>query len=66
MFVPAWPAPHVRWRPDGSVSVLVAEKTGPQVLSIKPDNIGAQVITSAPLGVGAFEGRTFVLPRLAN
>jgi hypothetical protein len=37
LFAPALPAPRVRWRPDGRVSLLVAEKTGPQVLSIRPD-----------------------------
>ena len=55
IFVPALPAPRLRWRPDGSISVLVAEKTGPQVLSIKPDNSGAQIVTSAPLGVSGYE-----------
>ena len=55
IFTPALPAPRVRWRPDGSVSVLVAEKTGPQVLSIRPDNTGAQIVTSAPLGVSGYE-----------
>jgi len=55
IFTPALPAPRLRWRPDGSVSVLVAEKTGPQVLSIKPDNTGAQIVTSAPLGVSGYE-----------
>jgi dipeptidyl aminopeptidase/acylaminoacyl peptidase len=55
IFTPALPAPRLRWRPDGSVSVLVAEKTGPQVLSIKPDNTGAQMVTSAPLGVSGYE-----------
>jgi dipeptidyl aminopeptidase/acylaminoacyl peptidase len=55
IFTPALPAPRLRWRPDGSISVLVAEKTGPQVLSIKPDNTGAQIVTSAPLGVGGYE-----------
>ena len=35
--------------------MLVAEKTGPQVLSIKPDNTGAQIVTSAPLGVSGYE-----------
>jgi dipeptidyl aminopeptidase/acylaminoacyl peptidase len=55
IFSPALPAPRVRWRPDGGISVLVAEKTGPQVLSVKPDNTGAQVVTAAPLGVSAYE-----------
>jgi dipeptidyl aminopeptidase/acylaminoacyl peptidase len=55
VFAPALPAPRLRWRPDGSVSVLVAEKTGPQVLSIRPDNTAAQVVTSAPLGVSGYE-----------
>ena len=56
IFSPALPAPRVRWRPDGnSLSVLVAEKTGPQVLSIKSDNTGAQIITAAPLGVSSYE-----------
>ena len=55
IFAPALPAPRVRWRPDGSISVLVAEKTGPQVLSIKTDNTGAQIVTSAPLGVTSYE-----------
>jgi dipeptidyl aminopeptidase/acylaminoacyl peptidase len=55
IFTPALPAPRLRWRPDGTVSVLVAEKTGPQVLNIKSDNTGAQVITSAPLGVSSYE-----------
>jgi dipeptidyl aminopeptidase/acylaminoacyl peptidase len=66
VFTPALPAPRVRWRPTSakatagepdrqSISILVAEKTGPQVLSIKSDNTGAQVVTSAPLGVSAYE-----------
>jgi len=55
IFSPALPAPRVRWRPDGRVSLLVAEKTGPQVLSIKTDNSAAQVVTSAPLGVSGYE-----------
>ena len=55
IFAPALPAPRVRWRPDGAISVLVAEKAGPQVLSIKPDNTAAQIVTSAPLGVTAYE-----------
>jgi dipeptidyl aminopeptidase/acylaminoacyl peptidase len=56
IFTPALPAPRVRWRPDGkSISVLVVEKTGPQVLSITADNTGAQVVTSAPLGVSGYE-----------
>jgi len=55
LFSPALPAPRVRWRQDGSISVLVAEKTGPQVLSVKPDNTGAQVVTAAPLGVSGYE-----------
>jgi len=55
IFTPALPAPRVRWRPDGSISVLVAEKTGPQVLSIRPDNTGAQIVTATPLGVSAYE-----------
>src|SRR4030095_3985227 len=55
IFAPALPAPRVRWRPVGSISVLVAEKTGPQILSVKPDNTGAQVVTAAPLGVSGYE-----------
>ncbi|MBY0497269.1 MAG: S9 family peptidase [Cyanobacteria bacterium] len=55
IFAPALPAPRVRWRPEGLISVLVAEKTGPQVLSVRPDNTGAQVVTSAPLGVSSYE-----------
>lgn len=56
LFTPALPAPRLRWRPDAeSLSVLVAEKTGPQVLSIKPDNIAAEVVTAAPLGVTGYE-----------
>jgi dipeptidyl aminopeptidase/acylaminoacyl peptidase len=55
IFTPALPAPRLRWRPDGSISVLVTEKAGPQVLSIKPDNTGAHIVTSAPLGVSAYE-----------
>jgi dipeptidyl aminopeptidase/acylaminoacyl peptidase len=55
IFAPALPAPRVRWRPGGELSVLVAEKTGPQVLSIKTDNTSAQVMTSALLGVSAYE-----------
>ena len=55
VFAPALPAPRVRWRPDGSVSLLVAEKTGPQVLSVRADNTGAQIVTSAPLGVSGYE-----------
>ena len=56
IFTPALPAPRVRWRPDGqAISLLVLEKTGPQVLSITPDNTGAQVVTTAPLGVSGYE-----------
>ena len=56
IFTPALPAPRIRWRADGqAISVLVVEKTGPQVLSIKPDNTGAQVVTTAPLGVSGYE-----------
>lgn len=56
IFTPALPAPRLRWRADGqAISVLVVEKTGPQVLSIKPDNTGAQVVTSAPQGVSSYE-----------
>jgi hypothetical protein len=39
IFTPSLPAPRVRWRADGqTISLLVVEKSGPQVLSIKPDN----------------------------
>ena len=55
LFTPALPAPRVRWQPGGSISVLVVEKNGPQVLSVKPDNTGARVVTAAPLGVSAYE-----------
>ncbi len=56
IFTPALPAPRLRWRADGqAISVLVAEKTGPQVLTITPDNTNAQVVTSAPLGVSGYE-----------
>ena len=56
VFTPALPAPRLRWRPDGqSISMLVTDKTGPQVLSIKADNTGPQIVTSAPLGVSAYE-----------
>ncbi len=56
IFTPALPAPRLRWRADGqAISVLVAEKTGPQVLTITPDNANAQVVTSAPLGVSGYE-----------
>lgn len=56
VFAPALPAPRLRWRPDGErISMLVAEKTGPQVLSITAENTEAQVVTSAPLGVSAYE-----------
>ena len=55
IFTPALPAPRLRWRPDGSISVLVTDKTGAQVLSIRPDNTAATVVTSAPLGVTAYE-----------
>ena len=55
IFAPALPLPRLRWRPDGSISALVADRSGPQVLSIKPDNTGAQVVTSAPLGVSNYE-----------
>src|SRR5436190_16109748 len=56
IFSPALPAPRVRWRADGrTLSVLVAEQGGPQVLSIRPDDTGMKVITAAALGVGAYE-----------
>ncbi len=55
LFAPALPAPRLKWRPDGSLSALVAAKTGPQVLSIKPDNTGDVIVTSAPMGVIAYE-----------
>jgi dipeptidyl aminopeptidase/acylaminoacyl peptidase len=55
IYTPALPAPRVRWRPDGSMSVLVLEKSGPQVLNIKADNTGAHVVTSAIQGVNAYE-----------
>lgn len=56
IFTPALPAPRLRWRADGqAISVLVVEKTGPQVLSIKPDNTGAHLVTSAPQGVSSYE-----------
>ncbi len=55
VFAPALPAPRLRWRPDGRISALVAEKTGPQVLSIKADNTAAEIVTAAPLGVNAYE-----------
>jgi dipeptidyl aminopeptidase/acylaminoacyl peptidase len=55
IFAPALPAPRLRWRDGQTISMLVVEKTGPQVLSIKSDNTGAQIITSAPLGVSAYE-----------
>jgi dipeptidyl aminopeptidase/acylaminoacyl peptidase len=55
LFAPALPAPRVRWQPGGNISVLVVEKTGPQVLSVKPDNTAARVVTAAPLGVSGYE-----------
>jgi dipeptidyl aminopeptidase/acylaminoacyl peptidase len=55
IFTPALPAPRIRWRPDGSLSVLVAEKSGPQVLTVRPDNTSAKIVTSAPLGVSGYE-----------
>ena len=56
IFAPALPAPRVRWRPDGqALSVLVAGKSGPQVLSVKPDNTDAQIVTAAALGVTSYE-----------
>ncbi len=55
IFAPALPAPRLKWRPDGSISALVAGKTGPQVLSIKPDNTADAIVTSAPMGVIAYE-----------
>src|SRR5262245_22485404 len=55
LFVPALPAPRLKWRPDGSISALVAGKTGPQVLSIRSDNTGDAIVTSAPMGVIAYE-----------
>jgi dipeptidyl aminopeptidase/acylaminoacyl peptidase len=55
LFTPALPAPRVRWQPGGNISVLVAEKNGPQVLSVRPDNTAAHVVTAAPMGVGGYE-----------
>jgi len=55
IFTPALPAPRIRWRPDGRLSVLVADKTGPQVLSVNADNTGAQVVSAAPQGVSSYE-----------
>lgn len=55
VFTPALPAPRVRWRDGQTISMLVSEKTGPQVLSIKSDNTAPQIVTAAPLGVSAYE-----------
>jgi dipeptidyl aminopeptidase/acylaminoacyl peptidase len=56
IFTPALPAPRIRWRPDGrTLSVLIAEKAGPQVLSIAADDSSAQTVTAAPLGVSSYE-----------
>ena len=56
IFTPALPAPRVRWQPDGqTVSILVAGANGPQVLTVNPETNAANVITSAPAGVSAYE-----------
>ena len=56
IFTPALPAPRVRWMPGGQrVSILVTGATGPQVLTVDPDSNAADVVTSAPTGVSAYE-----------
>jgi dipeptidyl aminopeptidase/acylaminoacyl peptidase len=56
IYAPALPAPRVRWLPDGqTVSVLAADKTGTQVLTVNADGSAAAFVTAAPLGVSGYE-----------
>jgi dipeptidyl aminopeptidase/acylaminoacyl peptidase len=54
IFTPSLPAPRLRWLPDGvTLSMLVADKTGPQVLTARGDITA--IVTAAPQGVRAYE-----------
>jgi dipeptidyl aminopeptidase/acylaminoacyl peptidase len=56
MFVPALPAPRLRWAPDGTrVSFLALARNRPQVFVVDLAGGPAQSLTSAPEGVSGYE-----------
>jgi WD40 repeat protein len=56
IFVPALPAPRLRWRPDGtSISFLANAEGRPQVFTVMPSGGPARALTTAPEGVSAYE-----------
>ena len=59
IFAPALPAPRLRWLPDGkTLSMLVAEKIGPQVVTIDPDNERRHAVaTQRPTASARMNGR---------
>ena len=56
VFVPALPAPRVRWSPDGAaISFLGMDNGRPQVFAVSPAGGPAWVVTAAPEGVSGYE-----------
>ncbi len=56
LFVPALPAPRLRWSPDGTrVSFLGVAAARPQVFAVAASGGAARAVTAAPEGVSAYE-----------
>jgi dipeptidyl aminopeptidase/acylaminoacyl peptidase len=56
IFVPALPAPRLRWRPDGTaISFLAIADGRPQVFAVSPSGGPARALTAAPEGVSGYE-----------
>ena len=56
VFLPALPAPRVRWSPDGAaISSLGMDNGRPQVFAVSPAGGPAWVVTAAPEGVSGYE-----------
>jgi dipeptidyl aminopeptidase/acylaminoacyl peptidase len=56
IFVPALPAPRLRWSPDGTrISFLALADGRPQVFVVSRDGGSARALTQAPEGVSGYE-----------
>ena len=56
IFVPALPAPRLRWAPDGTrISFLATVESRPQVFVVSPEGGPAHAVTTAPEGVTSYE-----------